>query len=351
MPAINEQADAFYDLQSLNRLKQKARKNESQALGEVARQFESIFLKMMMKSMRDANLGDPLFGNDNMKFYQDMYDQQLAVNLSQQRSVGLADMMVKQLQQPTIENPGNTNKVFAMRTKNSGLQVNQQQTFPITQDILTKRRFHGTVSVKQPAGAIGQFEIRDIKTEKNSQPTYMKQIDLSSGKPGLFVKTLWPYANQAARRLGVDPEVLLAQAGLETGWGKSIVFNENGENSHNLFNIKADHRWDGGTASKNTTEYHRGRPFQIKASFRAYESYAQSFHDYVKFLQQSPRYVNALKHAKSAARFVGELQKAGYATDPSYASKIERILRSDYFSEPVAKLKKNLLQPLKDLGG
>jgi len=132
--------------------------------------------------------------------------------------------------------------------------------------------------------------------------------------------------------------VLVAQAALETGWGKFVVRKSDGQNSFNLFNIKADHRWDGDRAAKSTVEYESGSAHQKKANFRVYESFEDSFNDYVKFLQESPRYSDALAVASDDASFVKRLQQSGYATDPKYAQKIERIMNDRPLNDALSNL-------------
>ncbi|MBB3105004.1 flagellar assembly peptidoglycan hydrolase FlgJ [Azomonas macrocytogenes] len=146
------------------------------------------------------------------------------------------------------------------------------------------------------------------------------------GNKEAFINTMLPMAEAAAKRIGVDPRYLVAQAALETGWGKHMARQSDGSNSNNLFGIKA-HGWKGASANAVTREYVNGRPVMEKAGFRAYASYADSFHDYVSFLQSNDRYREALDTGGNSERFMRELQKAGYATDPQYASKVNRIAR------------------------
>ena len=158
------------------------------------------------------------------------------------------------------------------------------------------------------------------------------QPPLAPGKaafssPQEFVATMLPMAEAAAEKIGVDPRYLVAQAALETGWGKSIIRTRDGESSHNLFGIKSHGSWEGESARVLTTEYKGGKAIKEAASFRAYDSYAQSFDDYVSFLQNNGRYEKALNVTENPERFVKELQQAGYATDPNYARKISQIAR------------------------
>ncbi|MEX6675823.1 flagellar assembly peptidoglycan hydrolase FlgJ [Pseudomonas sp. W2Oct36] len=158
------------------------------------------------------------------------------------------------------------------------------------------------------------------------------QTPLAPGKSAFanrddFVATMMPLAKDAAARIGVDPSVLVAQAALETGWGKSIMRQSDGGSSHNLFGIKAQGGWKGPEARAITSEFRDGQMVKETADFRAYDSYASSFHDLVSFLQNNNRYQETLKSADNPEQFVKELQKAGYATDPSYASKISQIAK------------------------
>ena len=158
------------------------------------------------------------------------------------------------------------------------------------------------------------------------QPASGNVLPVRFDSPEQFAATLLPMAEQAARRLGVDPRYLVAQAALETGWGASIIQGETGS-SHNLFGIKAHGGWQGPSAEVLTTEYYNGQPVKEAARFRAYDSFAQSFEDYADFLQGNGRYQEALKSADNPDKFMSELQKAGYATDPQYASKVNQIAR------------------------
>ena len=142
-----------------------------------------------------------------------------------------------------------------------------------------------------------------------------------------FVATMLPMAEQAAKRIGIDPRYLVAQAALETGWGKSVMRQADGSSSHNLFGIKATGNWKGDQARAITSEFRDGQFVKETAAFRSYDSYQDSFHDLVSLLQNNARYKDAVNAADKPEQFVRELQKAGYATDPDYASKISQIAK------------------------
>lgn len=280
--------DSYLDNTSLNKLKRQSVTDSKEALKAVAAEFESIFVKMMVKSMRDASFGNPLFDSDSAKVYRDMHDDQLALDLSKSGGFGLADMMVRQLDK-----------------------------------YLPQQKTNNSIPQSPSTNAV----------EKN-------EVVIKS--PQDFVKTLWPLAEQASEKTGISPKVLIAQAALETGWGKFMVRKPDGQNSFNLFNIKADHRWEGDKATISTTEYTGNIPQKKQANFRVYESFASGFDDYVNFLQQSPRYANALNVASDDVKFVESLQQSGYATDPQYAKKIQRIMNDSPLNDVLA-LKDNPL--------
>jgi flagellar protein FlgJ len=144
-----------------------------------------------------------------------------------------------------------------------------------------------------------------------------------------FVKQLQPFAQQAAKSLGIDPNALLAQAALESGWGNSVIKNTDGTSSYNLFNIKADRSWRGKQSQVSTLEFDQGIARRVSSGFRAYNSFQESFNDYVNFIRDNPRYETALTKVNNAGQYMRELQRAGYATDPSYADKVMHIYQSN----------------------
>lgn len=300
-------ADVYTDFSGLAQLKTQAKADSGQSpevLKEVAKQFESVFLNLVLKSMREAKLSDGMLDSDQSRFYRDMYDQQLAIHLSGDPGVGLADLMVRQLGGGKAEsNP----QVSGLDDYiNHPVQQHVPAELPVLPDPET---------VENPA----VIEMRKIME---------KPIHSASQ----FVDQLWSYADQAAQSIGVDPKVLLAQAALETGWGKAVIKQPNGNSSYNLFNIKSDKSWKGDSASVNTLEYEQGVASKQRAQFRTYSGFQESFQDYVDFIKQNPRYAKALQKAGNAKQYVVELQRAGYATDPKYAKKIMQIYNSEALS-------------------
>ncbi|WP_115719240.1 flagellar assembly peptidoglycan hydrolase FlgJ [Gallaecimonas mangrovi] len=319
----------FYDLAGLDKLRQGAQKHDKKALMETAKQFESLFVRQLLKSMREANAvfaKDSPFDSSTMKYYQDMQDQQLALDMSSSGGLGLAKIIAQQLQ-PDGKTVMPASAIGVDRHFKGAVTPVQQ--LPELQQHPLKPPRREDLPVEHIA-AKPQAPEADAQAEQAPQPAKPK---LNFDSPQSFVGSLLPYARQAASALGVSPMVLVAQAALETGWGQKILKGKDGQSSLNLFNIKAGSQWQGDKVTANTLEYDGGTPKREVAQFRAYDSPAQSFSDYVKFLKESPRYQDALKWTKEPARFLQELQGAGYATDPQYAKKILQVLKHPALTE------------------
>lgn len=273
-------AGIYTDFDGLTRLRGQAAENSPEANKEVAKQFEAIFIQIMLKSMRDASQLSESTDGDQTRFYQDMFDKQVALDLASGKGIGLASVIERQL--------GGADTTASFDSKS----------------------FANT-------------------TEKHWQPDTRKT----------FVEDLWPEATEAANKLGVDPEVLVAQAALETSWGTKVIRDQNGDTTLNLFGIKANSQWQGDRANVSTLEYRDGIAQQERATFRSYASRSESLNDYASFLMDNPRYQKALANTTDSETFLQELQHAGYATDPSYANKISDIMKRDSFVQTVAELK------------
>ena len=337
MTPTSTDTGVYTDLQGLTRLKAAARANSPEAERTVAKQFEALFIQMMLKSMREASMGDELFGSDQVNTYRDMFDQQLSLSLANGSGIGLASTMLQQLGGRGAPQSSDTDTLK-------------------TDNLLAARRFSGTPPpLAQPAAPVARTSFVAPK-QQDIGPLFPVSRDATTNPvanldtPESFIQALWPHAEKAAQNLGVQPEVLLAQAALETGWGQSVI-GMAGASSHNLFNIKADSSWDGRRVSVPTLEYMDGIAVKRTDAFRAYDSYAASFDDYVGFLRENPRYGSALRQAADPQAFVQSLQKAGYATDPRYAQKITSILHSDTMSGAVDKLKISAQLPITSLNG
>lgn len=262
------------DFAGLNALKAKAAgaPRDEATIRAVARQFEALLMQQVLKSARAANLGDDLAAGPGSDTYKDLFDQQMAQQLSAGRGLGIADVLVRQL---------------------SG----------IAPSVVTAS---GSTSTAAPSSTITP----PLRAAANPEPL--------PADPEQFVRAVWPQAEAAARELGLPTEVVVGHAALESGWGRHRPAGD----SNNLFGIKADAGWRGAKASSETSEVYDGVERREQAEFRRYGSTAESFRDYVDFLRGNPRYAQALAHGGDAGRFAQGLQKAGYATDPHYASKL-----------------------------
>lgn len=144
-----------------------------------------------------------------------------------------------------------------------------------------------------------------------------------------FQQKVGHHAEAASRETGIPAKFMLGQAALESGWGKREIIAADGSKSHNLFGIKATPGWKGKTVDAITTEYVNGVPQARREKFRVYDSYAEGFRDYAKLLTKNPRYENVISRSQDASSFAKGLQRAGYATDPHYATKLTRIINQN----------------------
>lgn len=287
----------IHDIAGLDKLRQNAvggdEASEKAALTAAAKQFEAIFTSMLFKSMRDANstFESGLMDSQNQQFYRQMMDEQMSSELSSSGSLGLADMIVAQLTSGSVENQN-------AKARNDDFEAMMQKV-----DRMRHNAANETTVVQSSAA-----EAKPARFDS----------------PESFVSSMKPYAEKAAKALGVDSSLLLAQAALETGWGQKVINNSRGS-SNNLFNIKADRSWGGEKVATQTLEYHQGVPVKEQAAFRSYSNYEDSFNDYVQFLNENPRYTTALRHGGNDEAFIHGIHKAGYATDPQYADKVLRV--------------------------
>lgn len=277
------------DVRSLNALKFDAgTAPNAQTTREVAKQFESLFMRELIKSMRDATMKSGLMEGEQANLGQDMLDQQLSVNMAGMQG-GLSEAIARQLSRQM----GGADANFSVPST-----LSLPQALP------------------RAAAAAG------------AAPAEATQ-QAPKGREG-FVQHLSGTAERVAQESGIPASFMLGQAGHETGWGKSEIRHKDGSNSFNLFGIKAGKGWTGKVAEITTTEYINGKPQKVTAKFRAYDSYEDSFRDYAKLIKESPRYEKAESVAQSGSpmAYASALQKAGYATDPDYAKKLGGAINS-----------------------
>ncbi|MEH6625169.1 MAG: flagellar assembly peptidoglycan hydrolase FlgJ [Motiliproteus sp.] len=354
---------SYSDLQSLSSLKNTSNKNDPQALEAVAKQFESLFLNMLLKNMRQANESfseGSYFDSTQTRFYQGMLDEQMSLSLSQGNGMGLSEVLVRQLSPKSATEPRPDplkttelsdvqRRVFnqAMeKTAQAAVEAMANKPDAIAAPILPELRpgdFLDAIRAVE-AELIGKpASVDEALTELGLQKpaASVETLPARFETPEDFVKGLYPIAEQVAKDLGVDPKVLVAQAALETGWGKHLPSKTDGRSSFNLFGIKADRRWDGDSTLVNTLEYRDGVAVQEKAAFRAYGSYQESMRDYADFISSNPRYQQALEQRADDQAYLQQLQSAGYATDPAYATKIAGIVNGDVLQSAIASIKES----------
>lgn len=315
----NAAIPSVFDTQSLATLKSGLRKDDPQALKAAARQFEAVFLQMVLKSMRAATPQESMFDSEQTRFYQELLDSQLAQVMSAKGGTGLAAVIERQLSRTDSTPPeGDT-------------------AFPLSPAVpsrpLAPAKLKPLLAPEDPSFSLpgkGKDGLSFVPPATVSPAPTLPAPSLQAPSGGdtqaeAFSNALWPHAVSASRQTGIPPQFLLAQAALETGWGKAEPRLADGRQSFNLFGIKAGGNWNGPVAESNTTEFVNGKAVRRVERFRAYGSYAEAFDDYARLLTTQPRYAQVLG-ARDAASFARGLQNAGYATDPAYAGKLARVI-------------------------
>lgn len=345
------------DVKGLDSLKRAAVKDPKSQLKEAARQFEAVFLANMLKSMREATVKSDLVDNRQLDFYQSMLDQQLSQQMAG-KGPGLAQLLVRQLSrqagaQPDAQGAATAAQLAAIPsgTPRSLAGVPAVTDDDVSADSPVRRSREGGNPV--PSGSSGNPEAQsiadvaarvrdDVQTQRMaaaampaaasaSASPLVSRVSASApadddSAPGRFVSRFVGAARAAAERSGLPALLILAQAALETGWGRHEVATTSGANSHNLFGIKAGAGWNGATATSQTSEFVAGQWTRVQESFRAYRSYLDSFIDHARLIGSSPRYA-AVQTAQTPEQAARALQDCGYATDPAYADKLISIMQ------------------------
>lgn len=274
---IDNQNQVAFDAKSLNNLKNSARENSAEAIKGVAKEFEAIFMNMMLKSMRDATMQDSPFENEQTKMFTAMLDQQLSTNLSN-KGLGLAEILAKQLSKNGFSDSNSIEKTTPTST-NSTLN-------------------HSSKSIENSDLIANRFKVE-----------------------------MQSHAKDASKMSGIPLEIMIGQAALETGWGKYQITHADGTSSFNLFGIKANNNWSGKVVEATTTEYINGVKQKRIEKFRAYDSYAESFQDFANLIKNNPRYHNVIANLDNINQFALAMKQAGYATDPEYAKKLTSVIQ------------------------
>jgi peptidoglycan hydrolase FlgJ len=270
-PSSNELA---IDVRGVDSLRQLARKDPNKAALEVAREFEALLTNQMLKSMREATPKYDETESGTADMFRGMHDQQLSQMWSKHGGVGFAQSIMRQIElqrDPSL----------------------YQQPSPL---------FHHGL----PAAKAAEVSAKDAVLSGDS-----------------FASKLAGHAEAASATLGVSPHILLAHAALESGWGKKPIKDATGNDSYNLFGIKATKDWKGKTTDVATTEFVGGQAQKRVEGFRVYDSYAEAFNDYASLIKR--RYGDAVGKGANAQGYARALQSGGYATDPKYATKLAHV--------------------------
>jgi flagellar protein FlgJ len=309
--AAAQSLSTWTDLSGFSALRHQAETDSNSALPAVAKQFESMFTEMLLKSMREANFGDPLFESQAGDEWQDMYDQQLSLNLSHGKGLGIADMLVRQL--GGHNGQGGESKTSAVDPGAAGLVDGWRQRL---------------------------YQVADATRSAGRAAMAWLPADAEA-----FVRELAPQASIVAKELGLSLRTVLAQAALETQWGKHMPAHSDGSSSFNLFGIKAGNSWGGSRVNVPTVEYEGGIAVRKQAQFRSYKSTTDSLADYADLIGKDPRYAQARGRGDDVMGYAKALIEGGYATDPDYAGKVSAIANSSMMRDALDALKKTTSLP------
>lgn len=301
---------AATDFSQYQRMRLDADNRDPAVLREVAGQFEALFLEILLKDMRNASLGDPIFGQGSQHdLYREMLDKQFAVEMSSGRGIGIADLLAAQLGgEHPVERP----------------TAGRGEAVPAITGI------GRAPAITSPPSSPAQNVAQNVLPATPDTGRWAEPTD--------FARDVWPHAERAGQALGIAPQSLLAQAALETGWGSRVITRPDGSSSLNLFGIKASGGWGGDSVAQTTLEYRDGVAQRETARFRAYPDLAAAFDDYVAFIGGKSRYADVPGSGSDARAFGAALQQAGYATDPAYAEKIARVAGGDTMHKILAAL-------------
>jgi peptidoglycan hydrolase FlgJ len=344
------------DANGLNNLKQAAKENSPEAIKGVAKQFEAIFMNMMLKSMREASPQDSPFDSEQSRQFTSMLDQQLSSNLAS-KGLGLADVLAKQLSKTgnipipeagVDEHGPSKNQTLPNRPELTRLELNNTSTNlkqqletikavttanPESQEYQDALNAPENDVLDEAERRLQQIIAKSLQHSRETEQANGQTNDLAANNasvlsdPTLFKKKMAPHVVEASRASGIPAEYMLGQAALESGWGKREIKTSDGSSSHNLFGIKATSNWSGKVVESLTTEYINGVKLKRVEKFRAYDSYADSFKDFANMMRSNPRYDKVMDNLHNPKDYAKAIQTAGYATDPHYANKLHQVIQ------------------------
>lgn len=291
--------ESVFDMGRLSDLKRDVKKDPegTDQQKQVARQFEALFLQMMVKRMREATPKEGLFDSQQTQMLQSMADEQLALHLASP-GVGLTQSILAQMQ--------------------------QGKPADMSDDAVRAIAQGGDLDFRTG----GSREVSALLNVMRNNRASDRALAAAEGAPEHvvdFVSKMSRAANLASQQSGVPARLIMGQAALESGWGQREIKHPDGSTSYNLFGIKAGGSWKGQVVNVLTTEYEGGVAKKVTQPFRAYSSYEESFSDYARLIGNSPRY-EAVTQARNEIDAARKIQDAGYATDPRYAQKLIGIM-------------------------
>lgn len=310
---------AAFDIKSAQDLRTQFAKNPQEGLKAAAEQFEAMFLQQVMKSMRDTVPQDGLLNSDSSRFYTSLLDQQMAQNMaSSGKGIGFARLIEQQLGKNLAASQASAEQTAPANAAAAG------NALPMSASDGRHLRTQAVPSSVPTSAAYAALQSATTSVTNQAAGAAMSDADLPLSARE-FVGRVWPHAVEASRSTGISPQFLVAHAALESGWGRNEIRQSDGSASHNLFGIKAGKSWNGSSVEAATTEYVGGEAQSTVERFRSYGSYEEAFRDYANLLRNNPRYGGVIG-SQDGAEFAKGLQRAGYATDPAYADKLNRII-------------------------
>ena len=310
---------AAFDIKSAQDLRTQFAKNPQEGLKAAAEQFEAMFLQQVMKSMRDTVPQDGLLNSDSSRFYTSLLDQQMAQNMaSSGKGIGFARLIEQQLGKNLAASQASAEQTVPANAAAAG------NALPMSASDGRHLLPQAVPSSLRTSAAYPALQSATTSVTNQAAGAAMSDADLPLSARE-FVGRVWPHAVEASRSTGISPQFLVAHAALESGWGRNEIRQSDGSASHNLFGIKAGKSWNGSSVEAATTEYVGGEAQSTVERFRSYGSYEEAFRDYANLLRNNPRYGGVIG-SQDGAEFAKGLQRAGYATDPAYADKLNRII-------------------------
>ena len=340
--SISNQTDFYLNFQQFGDMKLGARSGSDEAAKSVAQQFEGLFVQQMLAAMRSAAKIDTGQDSSYMNFYQEMYDKQLAQTVAGQNRLGVAKMILQQMPDNEAEsgNPATASELefSPVRVATQNPNIPSLKTPVVTPGVALSADENPTRMLPAVTQEIPAVRVSRVVDDDFAEVSRIEQANNRWQSPDRFIADILPQAQAAADNLGISARLLVAQSALETGWGKHTMKFADGRSSNNLFGIKAGPDWQGPYLQKASLEFRDGILQSQVSRFRAYDSPAQSFADYVEFVHSNSRYQQALTQAGDDQAFIREIHSAGYATDPQYADKVLNILNGGILQRALAKL-------------